>query len=405
MGKLISIIMPTYNRGYIIQKAIDSVLTQTYENWELIIVDDGSTDDTAKVVATNQDERIRYISYELNRGANHARNVGIAAAKGNYYAFLDSDNTYNRNSLKDRMECLMQYNADIVWSRAKLIDVNNNYTIQPGTGLKKLNDRERIVPIVLTQCLINTSTIMIKKECYLRTGGFDEKFPRFQDWDFFIRLISEKKCKVTYLPKITAINYIQKDSISYNNEALRCAYPLLLRKHLKLFRKYGCFLEALKNFVWGDGNEWNRHVLPVIELLTETELRSFIELSRTKILEMNRENMELRNSANVLIHKMRNMEWHFPREQIPAGSCIVVYGAGDVGNSFVKQIEETVYCQVVLWVDKNYMLMGEDIHSPNEIVDVKFDYILVAIYKKEASLQAKNFLVKMGISERKIITI
>ena len=91
---MISIIIPTYNRARIIQQAIDSVLTQTYQDWELIIVDDGSTDDTEAVVKKNTDKRIRYIKYTPNQGANHARNVGMEAAKGEYFAFLDSDAIY-----------------------------------------------------------------------------------------------------------------------------------------------------------------------------------------------------------------------------------------------------------------------------------------------------------------------
>src|SRR6476659_9169501 len=91
MKPAVSIIIPTYNRGYILPVAIQSVLTQTNGSWELLVVDDGSTDDTEKAIETFQDSRIRYFKQE-NRGQAVARNAGLEKAKGDWIAFLDSDN-------------------------------------------------------------------------------------------------------------------------------------------------------------------------------------------------------------------------------------------------------------------------------------------------------------------------
>ena len=94
-----SIILPTYNRAHILPKAIDSLLRQQYENWELVIVDDGSSDNTKELVAAYIDERIRYI-YQDNAERSAARNNGIVHSKGRYICFLDSDDYYENNHLQ-----------------------------------------------------------------------------------------------------------------------------------------------------------------------------------------------------------------------------------------------------------------------------------------------------------------
>lgn len=115
MKPFFSIILPTYNRAHFLPKAIESVLTQTFKDWELIIVDDGSTDNTKEVVANYQDSRIRYI-YQKNQERSAARNNGIDQAKGNYICFLDSDDYYLQEKLKNFHDAISSSNqSDAVW--------------------------------------------------------------------------------------------------------------------------------------------------------------------------------------------------------------------------------------------------------------------------------------------------
>ena len=110
---MISIVMPTYNRAYIIDSSIKSVLAQTYSDFELIIVDDGSTDDTEKVIKSFNDKRIRYIKLEKNSGASHARNIGIENAKGEYITFHDSDDTMASTKLEEQYNYMKENDYDI----------------------------------------------------------------------------------------------------------------------------------------------------------------------------------------------------------------------------------------------------------------------------------------------------
>ena len=112
---MISVIMPTYNRAYVIDRAILSVLKQTYRDYELIIVDDGSDDNTSTKVQRFEDERIIYIKLENNRGASFARNVGIKKANGEYITFLDSDNEWRPNYLENRYKSIEINNSDFVF--------------------------------------------------------------------------------------------------------------------------------------------------------------------------------------------------------------------------------------------------------------------------------------------------
>lgn len=109
---MVSIIIPTYNRGYIIKKSIDSVLHQTYEDFELIIVDDGSTDGTKQLIDEYEDDRIKYYSYEHNKGVVYARNYGMKMAKGDCIVFQDSDDICIRLQYAG-YQCILCHNSFI----------------------------------------------------------------------------------------------------------------------------------------------------------------------------------------------------------------------------------------------------------------------------------------------------
>src|SRR6202162_5963963 len=105
----VSVVIPTYNRAYIIGEALESVLTQSYLDFEIVVVDDGSTDDTPEIIQAFQDERIRYIRLERNLGCSAAYNSGIAAATGELICFLDSDDIWRPDYLERQVAFLNRY--------------------------------------------------------------------------------------------------------------------------------------------------------------------------------------------------------------------------------------------------------------------------------------------------------
>ena len=125
---LVSIITPMYNSEKFITKTIDSVLNQTYKEWEMIIVDDCSKDSSPEIVKeyAKKDSRIRYIELKVNKGVSNARNVAIENANGQYIAFLDSDDIWDKDKLQKQIEFMKKENHILTFTAYELIDENNN---------------------------------------------------------------------------------------------------------------------------------------------------------------------------------------------------------------------------------------------------------------------------------------
>lgn len=220
---LVSVIMPTYNRGYIISKAIESILVQTYSNFEFIIVDDCSSDDTETIVSDYQkrDKRIKYIKLEKNSGANVARNIGLDQAKGNYITFQDSDDISMDNRIEIELKALKKQNADWVFSSFKRIN-NKKEEIMPAKQIRT----EELHNILLYKNLVTTQVLFAKSEIFEQIK-FDNELPRFQDWDLVIRM--SEKYKGYHINQVLLHMYIQNDSITKN--------PLKGKKALEVIKE------------------------------------------------------------------------------------------------------------------------------------------------------------------------
>ena len=176
---LISVVIPAYNREKTIKKAILSVLNQGYKELEILVVDDGSTDNTANVVKSINDSRIKYI-YQKNKGACAARNNGIIKASGQYIAFHDSDDVWHSNKLAKQLPVLFDKKADIVFCKLNLTDgkeKNEKYPTYYDEG---------IVDPINTLLGIGTQTLVMRADL-AKQSLFDEKMPRFQELEFLLR--------------------------------------------------------------------------------------------------------------------------------------------------------------------------------------------------------------------------
>lgn len=189
MSKLISVIIPTYNRAYLVKDAINSVLSQTYQEFEILVVDDGSTDDTVKVVNSFQDERIKYIYQENSGKPSVVRNKGIKEAKGDFIAFLDSDDLWHPEMLEKHINILKD-NPDIGFS--------TNWSLYQTFDGKELfqkkclahNQKEYLEYMLLDpdKAYTGTGSSLIRKEILQKAGLFDEEMTFCEDWDLFFRM-------------------------------------------------------------------------------------------------------------------------------------------------------------------------------------------------------------------------
>lgn len=228
INNLISIVLPTYNRKYILGKAIESVINQTYENWELIVVDDGSTDNTEILMTGYTDSRIRYIREKFNKGANFCRNLGVKNAKGKYIAFLDSDNWWEPDKLERQFAELHASDKSVafVFCRDVVRDKSRKFLSPSG----RFTESE-IGKILYERNIVDTNTVLIKKECFDKAGGFDEQMPRMQDWDLFFRVVNVFGYKAIYIPDCLNNNTIQENSISRDGEKMTAAVFRFLSKY------------------------------------------------------------------------------------------------------------------------------------------------------------------------------
>ncbi|HEA83799.1 MAG TPA: glycosyltransferase [Thermodesulfobacterium geofontis] len=178
---LISVVIPTYNRAYILPKAIESVFNQTFRDLELIIVDDGSTDETPYLVVKYPLIYVR----KPHRGVSHARNVGVLKAKGEFIAFLDSDDVFVPEKLEKQIKFLEKkpsykiVQTEEVWYKGKK-RINPKKIHQKAEGW--FFDR------AIKLCVVSISTVLIKKEVFEEIGLFDENFPVCEDYEFWLRV-------------------------------------------------------------------------------------------------------------------------------------------------------------------------------------------------------------------------
>lgn len=225
---MISVIIPVYNREKVALAAINSVLKQTYTDIEVIVVDDGSTDNTKEVLSEIKDERFHYI-YQQNVGACIARNHGIELAKGDYIAFHDSDDIWHTDKLEKQLAALLNSGADLVFCK-----LNEFY----GNEIKRIIPEDisaGFLDPVINLFGIGTQTLLAKREVFDNIK-FDKHMPRFQEFELLVRVAD--KYKLYCVDEGLVDYYIGEDSISSNPEKLYQACCLIHDKHKDFAAKY-----------------------------------------------------------------------------------------------------------------------------------------------------------------------
>lgn len=226
-GGLVSVVLPLYNRENTIERAIRSILNQTYADVEVLVVDDCSSDKSVDIVTKIDDDRVRLIRLKENGGACKARNRGIEEAKGAYIAFQDSDDEWLPEKLKNQLEALKKDETDINFCAFNRVSKRKIEKI-PDKNVEVPKRNEEFVKKLLEENFISTQTILAKREVF-KNVRFDENLPRFQDWDLAIRLAMGYS--ISYLNESLVNVYIQNDSITKNGEKGIRALEIILKKY------------------------------------------------------------------------------------------------------------------------------------------------------------------------------
>ncbi len=434
---MISIIMPVYNAEAFIEKTISSIQKQTYSDFELICVDDGSTDCTPKIIKSyiSKDPRISDIEIEHN-GAGQARNIGIDHARGRYLIFLDCDDEFDERLLELALAQAKRDSADIVCFDATYID-NNTGLEMPSDHVvcKKRIPQKKVFsgddcPETLLTIFFNVvwtkfyskefidkyhirfenreymndvyfhhvALLQAKRICYL-----DKKLVRYQqnrpgnhsNADTYSKSPS-LTCDVTNEVR----NYILKHGMNkrlllglLENELFRMKGVLESQDECHFHEIYRVFrnelsrdllMDELNNCEWVDKElfQWGKRL---VELEEKDFLSYLYQNFKNKywqhfyLLEKEKkERAELVSETEFLI---KNKRWCYDENVLTKGERVVVHGAGEVGKDYVAQIKREGKVFLVGWVDKNYMNFKPEcgIESPDSLLTKSFDKIIIAI--------------------------
>lgn len=249
---LVSVIMPAYNSAEFIGEAITSVLKQTYDRWELIIIDDASVDDTVKVAGEfiRSDLRIRLISNKINNGAGAARNKGIEAARGSFIAFLDADDLWLPEKLEIQLKYLVENDLEMTFS--------SYYLISEGGGeLKKMVEA---LPVLNYEKLLRSNYVGNLTGIYNvdKIGKvYAPLLRKRQDWALWLKILS-RTGKTRSIPQPLAKYRIRSNSLSQNKAAL-------IRYNFRIYREFLGFSYSrscryMIMFLWEHFNVKNRQV-------------------------------------------------------------------------------------------------------------------------------------------------
>jgi glycosyltransferase involved in cell wall biosynthesis len=239
----VTVVIPAYNRKALLRRALGSVLGQTYDDWEVVVADDGSTDGTPDLAGEFAAERVHFLRLPFRRGAAAARNAGVAASAGRILAFLDSDDEWQPEKLEKQMRAFETAAPDVgvVYTSTVRFFRGRTYDI-PGASIRT-REGNLFGPILRGLYIVPTPAAAVRRECLERVGGFDESLPALEEWDLWIRLA--KVCRFAHVPEALTVSHYTLGSLSADRRLFLRAKRMIYRKHRRDFLKSPAALAAL----------------------------------------------------------------------------------------------------------------------------------------------------------------
>lgn len=385
--ELLSVIVPVYNTEQYLEKCITSIQNQTYINIEIILIDDGSTDNSGKICDkfAAEDERIKVI-HKVNGGLVAARKQGVQVSRGKLITFVDGDD-FIETEMYEKM--LMRYDAE----KPDIIS----------SGLKSVRDIDATV--------LNYELDEFEEGIYNRKEIENRILERMM-WDNRIakRGITSSVC--TKIFRRDLINQvIQKvdDRLTLGEDAA-ITYP--------------CFALADKVIIFHQS--WYCYVIRTNSMIREKKLTDFEKIYQFKNCMRNQfggidviKNIEyqidqyIRVFLKAMISQIFQLDivrvnYLFPYSLIPKGKRIIIYGAGKVGESYLRCLQDSEYVKVVAVVDKNYanrVVCDRQVGPPSIVEQSQFDYILIAINNQYVAQEIKTLLLRHNVEAKQIIWV
>lgn len=240
-NELISIVIPVYNAEKYISYTIESVIKQSYSNWELILVNDCSPDNSVEVIKKYLSKKVRLINMPVNSGVSKARNEGVKNAKGSYIAFLDADDMWARDKLEKQIEVVKKNNnVGIVYTGSKFVDENNNefdYILNVPT---RINYKE-----LLKQNVISCSSVLIKKEFILKYKFQNDNM--HEDYAVWLQLLRDGVAAIGINEPLLLYRILNNSKSSNKIKAAKMNYRVYKFMKLNIFKRiYYMFIYAFR---------------------------------------------------------------------------------------------------------------------------------------------------------------
>lgn len=381
MSELLSVIIPVYQNKRFLKECVYSVLNQKYRNIEIILVDDGSTDGSAELCdELSANHKCIFVKHIQNVGPYQARKEGVKISHGNVITFVDSDDWVEENAYEELMKIYEQFSPSII-SYAFKVDsdgfISENYFRE---GLYEHDEIIRhIIPSMMYESEIGGRMLNPSVCCKLFEKNIYEKaiegICENINWgeDALVTYPAISIAKSVYIIHTPYYNY------RLNNMSETHNYPS------KRFDELVTFFECMKRFFKTHGLE-NEMAYQL-----ECYMRIFLEM-----LVVNRWGIHRTGCFFV-----------FPYSEVTRGTKLQIYGAGDVGKSYICELLHSRYAEVVGWYDMNYEQLnsyaGIAIRNPEEIVDTESEAVLIAVQDEKVAEKIKKYINTLGVELRKII--
>jgi glycosyltransferase involved in cell wall biosynthesis len=282
----ISVIIPVYNGAKTIKETIESVLNQTWQNFELLVINDGSNDATLEIIQTIKDTRIQVFSYP-NSGVSASRNRGLTKAEGEFISFIDADDLWTPDKLELQLQALQDHpQAAVAYSWSDWIDQSGKFLRKGGHITVNGKAYEKLL---LRDFIESGSNPLIKKQALDEVGDFDQSLTSAEDWDMWLRLAAKNEFITVEVPQI--LYRISPNSASFNIAKMESASLKVIQRVFaetpeltKLKRETLASRYNYLTFKALEGSLNRKNGLTAARFLVQTLQHDFSLLGRTKIM-------------------------------------------------------------------------------------------------------------------------
>jgi len=383
---LISVIVPIYGIEKYLTKCIESIVSQTYKNLEIILVNDGSPDNSAKICDkyTKADERIKVIHKE-NGGLVSARKAGLLVASGEYIAYVDGDDWIEPQMYQSLMSLALEYDTDVVIAGHKVELENSAIDIMKNTlpcGLYKDKDLQtKLYTKMLNTGLFSQFGIYsyLWNKLFRKSVIYDAQMcidnDIFMGEDAACLYPALLNAKSIYITDSTHYHYIQHTNSMVKTRKLDASE---LSRYNQLF-----------NHLYNQFDKYNH------KLLLKPQLKYYM-LSLITV------------RASIYNSMFSNPNELFAYGEIEKGSKVIIYGAGTYGQHLYSRVRNSAEFDIVDWVDifyEKYRNIGLDVNPIDSVLNKEYDYIVVAYISEKTASIFKDMLIEKGIESNKIAVI